>query len=249
MKSQVIKLGSAQGVAFEVVDVQQATGFGLHVAASPHADATGSGPELFLRADSTHSSNEPQPDDRITFTYYDGGRAQFPTFEPVPRRSSLVLDPGIVIPDMLDDPSLLPGIRPLDAPSQANRFDIDLGRREGLTAIEITLTRSNLTVDARRRSVNEDGWPREFSAGGWISLDDGDLAGPALYISNNGLLSAPGASGAGAGAGWKVLKPSLFLDGGGSDDGTLGTHTNIDTDNNPAAGGSGSTGNSGSGGG
>ncbi len=227
-----LQLGPVHKAIFEVVDTRRATGFGLHVASSPKANGRGAYPEFFLYVTEA---------DEVEFVYLDGSRSSLPMVIGPTVGEPIVADGvGIFTADLgpSSDPSLDPEVvGGSNEPRGLHRFVVNLGKRDGIESIVVSLTSYRLAVDCRRESEHSVGPPRSFNIESAISLVEGDLGSrPELFYSVNGLISAAGHEG--AGSGWKAKEPRILRDGDDSDDDSLlgGTHENDDPGNDPTGG-------------
>lgn len=253
--AQEIKLGKARIADFGVTDASRANGFGLHVAASREADGKGVFAECFLHADAAGKVKLVYVDAGRSEARFLGslGTLLQPPIELVPPATGggTVGDPvgGIAA---VGNPVGLPGTGTIGAevepeptldsvmgstfdwdpdPSDlrgSHRYEIELGPRESIVSIAVSISGRQLTVDCLRRSEHTVNPARAFKVSGVIPWVEGDLGSrPVLFYSSNGLLSGDSE---GAGSGWKTKEPKTRLDGSGSDDRSLGIggHDNDD---------------------
>ncbi len=215
--TQTIKLGTAMRATFEVVDARRATGFGLHVAASPEANGRGVYAEFFLQASGAGE---------VEFVYFDGGRSVLPfvgsvtsldalpvlgdisVVGPEPEVEGLAgmdlgsgvsLDVSPAVSPAVPDSSLSPAVpdsssTSVDLGTQElrgqHRFRVKLGQRDDIGSIVVSLSGRELVVDCGRQSTHRQGPSRIFYLSVSIPQVEGDLGSrPELFYSSNGLLS------------------------------------------------------------
>ena len=240
--SRRLDIGTAQFAEFEVHNVGQATGYGLHVASSTDADGSGMYPELFLRVDG---------EDHVHVVYLDAGRtggpfidlsiAGTPSFggtvtsgavisasSSQPPSADATVDASLVTPTLSIGTDTAAGAKAIGL----HRFEADLGPKTDIEHIRLAIRKASLDVDCRRRSSRRQGPARLFYVNVHVPQDaDKDLGRLSpLFWQANGLLSGQ------SGSGWNVGNPTVALDGPGSEDSTLATHTNTDPAGEPTGG-------------